>query len=64
MAALLEGVNMSVNLFVVTCVLRVHMQPFGSRTETFTYQAWSQNCEKRLLTSSCPSVRMEQLGRH
>jgi len=24
----------------------------------------SQNCEKRLLSSSCPSVRMEQLGFH
>ena len=23
-----------------------------------------QNCEKRLLASSCPSVRMEQLGSH
>ena len=23
-----------------------------------------QNCEKRLLATSCPSVRMEQLGSH
>jgi hypothetical protein len=26
--------------------------------------ALSQNCEKRLLASSCPSVRMKQLGSH
>jgi hypothetical protein len=27
-----------------------------------SFQARSQNCEKRLLASSCPSVSMEQLG--
>jgi len=28
----------------------------------YRYKARSQNCDKRLLASSCPSVRMEQLG--
>jgi hypothetical protein len=28
------------------------------------FQAHSQNCENRLLASSCLSVRMEQLGSH
>ena len=33
-----------------------------SKFELFT--RFSQNCEKRQLASSCPSVRMEQLGSH
>jgi hypothetical protein len=28
------------------------------------FQGCSQNCEKRLLASSCPSVRVEHLGSH
>jgi hypothetical protein len=34
------------------------------QASTVRYQASSQNCEKRLLASSCLSVRMEQLVSH
>jgi hypothetical protein len=37
---------------------------FGIKIKKFPFWALSQNCEKRLLASSCPSVRMEQLGSH
>ena len=33
-----------------------------SSRNAFHFQAYSQICEKRLLASLCPSVRMEQLG--
>jgi hypothetical protein len=34
------------------------------RLKLFYVQALWQNCEKRLLASSCPSLRMKELGTH
>jgi hypothetical protein len=58
-------------LIFVKCIVNSHARHIYIYYRS-TFQARSQNCEKRLLGSSCPSVclsvclsvRMEQLGSH
>ena len=76
MAALVKTAmtNKSNYAFFKYCISLFFITLTGSTIMLLSFIKWfnnlvsfyvcSQNCQKRLLTSSCPSVRMKQLDSH
>jgi hypothetical protein len=62
--SLLQDVRLPRSMFIFALFKTSEQEYFKILHFIILFQARSQNCEKRLLASSYPSVRMEQLGSH